>query len=476
MKNSQTDLTKGPILSHLFRLALPIIGASFMQMTYSLADMIWLGRVGEDAVASVGVAGFYVWLGFSVLLITRIGAEVGVSQALGRKESYTALRFIRHSLFWAVVISLGYAMVSFVWAPQLISFFGITSTAVNHEGSVYLRIVSLGFLFTFVNPTFAGIYNGMGDSRSPFWYMTSGVVLNLVLDPILIFGWWIFPEMGVSGAAWATFMSQFLVFLIFAIRFLWVQEMVTLHLSQFRLDPGISKRIFRLGIPVAAESALFAVFAMFIARMVADYGAIAIAVQSIGGQIEAISWMTSTGFATALGSFTGQNFGAGNWLRIRQGYKYTLLIGTFLGLTVTAIFFLFGKSVFSVFLSDPEAQQLGAVYLYILAVSQVFMIYEITTRGAFNGIGLTIPPSLTGIVFTGLRIPMAWLLMGFSTYGLFGIWGAISLTSVFKGILLPVWFYMVLKHGGWNLPSSKKSRWIVLLPSRLRQNTVISKE
>src|SRR5690606_35286220 len=110
---------------------------------------------------------------------------------------------------------------------------------------------------------------------------------------------------------------------VFMIRFVWVQEMVQLHLAQFRLDRAISKKIFSLGIPVASESALFAFFAMIIARMVAEYGAIAIAVQSIGGQIEAISWMTSTGFATALGSFTGQNYGAGNWQRIRKGYQYT---------------------------------------------------------------------------------------------------------------------------------------------------------
>ncbi len=476
MKNRQTDLTHGPILGHLFRLALPTIGASFMQMTYSLTDMIWLGRVGADAVAAVGVAGFYVWFGFSLLLITRVGAEVGVSQALGRKEPSTVLRFIRHALFWAVIISAVYAFASFVWARELIGFFGISSANVNNDGSLYLRIVSLGFLFTFVNPTFAGIYNGMGNSRSPFWYMTAGVLLNLVLDPVLIFGWWIFPEMGVTGAAWATFASQLLVFGIFLIRFVWMQEMVQLHLAQFRFDRAISKKIFSLGIPVASESALFAFFAMIIARMVAEYGAVAIAVQSIGGQIEAISWMTSTGFATALGSFTGQNYGAGNWQRIRKGYQYTLLIGTVLGLTVTGVFLLFGKSIFSVFLSDPESQRLGAVYLYILAVSQVFMIYEITTRGAFNGIGQTIPPSVTGIVFTGLRIPIAWLLTAFSSYGLFGIWGAISLTSIFKGLLLPLWFWLVLKNGGNTLRPAISGRWIVLLPSRLRQNTVITKD
>jgi len=475
MNNSQIDLTKGPILGQLFRLAIPTIAASFMQMIYNLTDMIWLGRVGKDAVASVGIAGFYIWLGFSLLLITRIGAEVGVSQALGRKENNTALRFIRHAILWAVIISFIYGVISFIWAGDLINFFGVSSDIVNSKGEHYLRIVSMGFLFTFVNPTFAGIYNGMGNSRLPFWYMTSGVVLNLILDPALIFGWWFFPELGVAGAAWSTFISHFLVFIIFIVRFVIQQEMLALHFSKFKFDWPISKKIFSLGIPVASESALFAFFAMIIARMVADYGAIAIAVQSIGGQIEAISWMTSTGFATALGSFTGQNYGAGNWQRIRTGYKYTLIIGTILGLIVTAVFLLFGKSIFSVFFVDTEYQHLGAAYLYILAVSQVFMIYEITTRGAFNGIGRTIPPSVIGIVFSGLRIPFAWLVISFSSLGLFGIWGVISFTSIIKGTFLPLWFYLVLKSGGNVKHLFFNGRWIVLLPSRLRQNSVIHK-
>lgn len=445
MKHRGTDLTQGPILSHLFRLALPTIGASFMQMTYNLTDMLWLGQVGEEAVAAVGAAGFYVWFGLSLLLITRVGAEVGVSQSLGSRQHATALRFVRHALFWSLVISALYSAFTFFGADALMAFFGIASQSVNEDGAAYLRIVSLGFVFTFTNPTFAGIYSGMGNSRLPFWYMTSGVLLNLILDPMLIFGWWFFPELGVVGAAWATFYAQMLVFLIFVYRFLGVQEMVRLRLNAFRFDAAISARIFKLGIPVAAESALFAFFAMVIARMVADFGAVAIAVQSVGGQIEAISWMTSTGFATALGSFTGQNYGAANWERIRKGYLYTLAIGSVLGLLVTLAFFLWGRSFFSFFFSDPESQKLGAMYLYILAVSQVFMIYEITTRGAFNGIGQTVPPSVTGIVFTALRIPLSWALLAFSTWGLLGIWGAISFTSLLKGTVLPLWFWLVLR-------------------------------
>jgi putative MATE family efflux protein len=475
MKNHPTDLTQGSIARHLFRLAIPTIGASFMQMTYNLTDMLWLGRLGGDAVASVGVAGFYVWFGISALLMTRVGAEIGVSQSLGRKEPAMALRFVRHALFWAIVISSFIGFLAFLFAPDLIGVFGISSATVNEEGARYLRIVSLGFVFMFTNPTFSGIYNGMGNSRSPFLYMSAGVGLNLVLDPILIFGFWVIPGMGVSGAAWATFISQFIVFSIFVYKLIIRSEMMPLELRKFKFDRSISGRIFKLGIPVASESALFAVFAMVIAKMVAGYGAIAIAVQSIGGQIEAISWMTSSGFATALGSYTGQNFGAGNWARIRSGFKFTLLIGTVLGLPVTLLFLFFGKELFSVFLSDPEPQRLGAVYLRILAISQLFMIYEIITRGAFNGVGKTVPPSLTGIVFTGLRIPLALWLMSYPSLGLFGAWWAISITSLFKGTVLPIWFATLLRRQKIKPDSTSGLNMTFLLPTRLRQQFFIKR-
>lgn len=476
MNSRQSDLTTGPIMGHLFRLAVPTIGASFMQMTYNLTDMLWLGRLGENAVASVGAAGFFVWLGISVLLVTRVGAEVGVSQALGRKDTAQAMRFVRHALLWAIIITTVMAVVTYVFAPSLIRFFGISSVTVNTDGTSYLRIVSLAFIFSFVNPTFSGIYNGMGNSRLPFWYMTIGVGLNLVLDPLLIFGWKFIPAMGIEGAAWATFGSQMIVFITFVYRFVIKEEMGKLHLRQFNFDRIISRRIFSLGLPVAAESGLFAIFGMILARFVAQYGPVAIAVQSIGGQVEALSWMTASGFATALGSFTGQNFGAGFWDRIRKGYRYTLFIGTCLALPVSLIFLFLGADIYSLFFDQENSQYLGGVYLSILSVSQLFMVYEITTRGAFNGVGRTIPPALTGIFFTGLRIPLAYGLMQIPGLGLFGIWWAISITSVFKGTISPLWFRRVLNHHDGEGGGFPASRLIVLLPSRLRQQWVIKKK
>jgi putative MATE family efflux protein len=251
--------------------------------------------------------------------------------------------------------------------------------------------------------------------------------------------------MGVKGAGWATVLSQFIVWMIFLYKFIIREEMMSLHLQEFKFDWKITKRIFQFGFPAAIESALFSVFAMVIAKMVAVYGAVAIAVQSIGSQIEALSWLSSRGLSSALCSFIGQNYGAGQFRRLKTGYRYTMIIGGILGITVSMLFLILGEEIFRLFLSDPESVRLGYLYLKILAVSQVFMIFEITSQGAFYGIGKSIPPSLTGVLFTGLRIPIAFVMSSVLSLGLSGIWWTISLTSVIKGIVLPAWLLTVFK-------------------------------
>lgn len=434
------DLTRGNIFSQIFKLATPIIGTSFTQMAYNLTDMMWLGKVGEEAVAAVGTAGFFVWFGISFLLIPRIGAEVGVSQSVGAGDINRAGKFARHALGLALVLSVLYSLVVYFMAFDLIGFFELKEGGVEEMGVSYLQIVSLAFVFTYLNPVFTGIYNGLGNSKMPFLYMLVGVVLNIVLDPILILGIGPIAPMGVEGAAWATFVSQFVVWGVFVWRFFIVNEIEAFAVSRFRFDKLILIRLVRFGFPVALESCSFAVFAIFVTRMLAFWGAIPVAVQSIGAQIEAVSWMTANGFATALGSFTGQNFGAGNYERIKKGFFNTLLIGLGLGAMVTGCFFFCGKSIFEVFFDDPESVAMGVVYLKILAISQVFMILEISSRGAFNGIGKPLPASITGILFTGLRVPASYLIMSMTSFGVIGIWWVISLSSVVKGLVLPLWF------------------------------------
>ncbi|MDZ7543188.1 MATE family efflux transporter, partial [Clostridium perfringens] len=155
------------------------------------------------------------------------------------------------------------------------------------------------------------------------------------------------------------------------------------------IDKTCIYRICKLGIPTALQNCMFAFFAMVIGRVISSWGSVSIAVQKVGSQIEAISWMTAEGFAAALTAFVGQNYGANRWDRILKGYKATMIMAIVVGTFSTILLVFAGERVFSMFIPELEAISQGAVYLKILGYSQLFMCIEITTAGAFSGLGNT---------------------------------------------------------------------------------------
>lgn len=291
---------------------------------------------------------------------------------------------------------------------------------------------------------FSGIYIGSGRSDLPFYFNATGLVLNILLDPLLIFGWGVIPALGVRGAALATLLSQGLVLLLF-IRHLKKQGGL-LGRFPFLVRPRrrYTLNIFKLGLPVAAMNVYFAFINMNLARVASLYGGhLGITSQTTGGQIEGITWNTSTGFSTALGSFAAQNYGAGKIKRANRAFRYTLLMMGALGSIVSVVFVFFGEGIFSIFVPERAAYEAGGQYLLILGFSQLFMMLEITTQGMFNGLGRTTPPAIISISFNTLRVPLA-IFLGTRT-GVTGVWWAISVTSVFKGIILFTWYFILQK-------------------------------
>ena len=439
------DLTQGPILGKLFLVALPIMATSFIQMAYNMADMFWIGRVGYDAVSAVGTAGFFMWLSMALVSLSQVGAQVGVSQAIGAKDYDKAERSGRSALHLAAFNGICYMLFALLFRHSLIQFFAVPNPEINLWGEQYLAIVALGFPFAFMSMTFTSIYNGSGNSQVPLMINAVGLVLNMLLDPVMIFGLVGFPEMGVAGAALATVIAQSVV----AGLFVWHIHSKYSPVQHFRFfktpDFERIKQLLKLGYPVAIQSGTFTVIAMFIARRLSDFGDMPIAVQKVGSQIEAISWMTAVGFGTALGAFVGQNYGAKAYGRIKEGYRKAVLLMFAYGTLTSLLLIFFAEPIFSVFIPDPNVIPHGAVYLRILGVSQLFMCLEISTAGAFNGMGKTVPPSVVSFIFTGLRLPVALLISQPEILGLNGVWWTITGSSIFKGVVLVSWFVWVLK-------------------------------
>ncbi|MDY9917405.1 putative efflux protein, MATE family [Porphyromonadaceae bacterium NLAE-zl-C104] len=438
------DLTRGGIFRQLLTLALPLMAISFIQMAYNLVDIIWIGRLGSQSVAAVGTVGMLMWMMNSVALISKVAAEISIGQSIGARRLDQASLYASHTTTIAILLGLLFGMFFLLFPHPYISFYKLEQE-IAVEATGYLQIISLGIPIMFLILNFSGIYIGSGRSDIPFYFNATGLVLNIVLDPLLIFGAGPIPAMGVKGAALATILSQSVVLLLF-VRHL-KKKNGLLGKFPFLIRPRrrYTLNILKLGLPVAAMNTYFAFINMNLARIASLYGGhLGITSQTTGGQIEGITWNTSTGFSTALGSFVAQNFAALKMSRANRAFRYTLMMMGALGIAVTLAFVLYGEGIFSVFVPEKEAYEAGGEYLLIIGISQVFMMLEITTQGMFNGLGRTTPPAIISIVFNTLRIPIAMVLG--TRMGVTGVWWALSITSIFKGIILFIWYLILQKR------------------------------
>ncbi len=453
---NRIDLTEGKITKKLIKLSLPIMGTSFIQMAYNMIDMIWVGKIGSSAVAAVGTAGFFPWLAMAFVMISKIGGEIKVAQSIGENSVDKTKSYIKAAIEINIILSILYTIFLLVFNKGLIGFFKLGDENVISMSRDYLYIISLGMIFYFINPVFTAIFNGMGNSKTPFKINTVGLITNIILDPILILGLGGFPKLEVAGAAIATVFAQMVVSSLFIYRILKNKDEY-FKIKLFRkIELKYYEILYKLGIPVAIQSGMFTLFSMLLGVVVASFGPVAVAVQKVGSQIESISWMTGEGLAVALGSFVGQNYGAKKYDRINKGCKIGITIAIILGIVTTSVLVFGGKQVFSVFIQEPKAIYEGTIYLKILGYSQLFMCLEIITAGAFKGLGRTYIPSMISIVLTGARVPLAYLISKPEILGLNGVWWSITLSSIVKGILLlSIFVYLSKTRKLYNIPNKK---------------------
>ncbi len=431
MNSQKNNLLEGNILQRLIWLALPIMGTSFLQMAYNLVDMLWIGRLGSGPVAAVGTAGFYTWFSLSLVRLVQTGTEVKVAQYIGAGNQKKAGETAASAIWYSVGLALLFTAVILVFSQPLISFFGIKDAVVEGQAVTFLRIVGAGMVVSFLNPVMSCVYNGAGKSAIPFRANAVGLIANLILDPVFIFK----LGLGVSGAAYATVLSQAVVTFILVYLYK-VDKPFEGFVGAKGLFGDSIREITHIGLPVALQSGLFTIFGILIAKVIAGFGADAIAAQKVGVQIEAISYMTASGFAAAVGAFTGQNFGAGNMKRVKEGVITAFWVMGGFGVFTTVLLYAFAEPLYKIFISSGDSVPIGISYLKILGISQFFMCVEIALTGLYNGLGKTRPPAVMSVIFTGARVPISMVLSMPMFLGLDGVWWTITISSMIKGVLM----------------------------------------
>ena len=211
------NLTKGPILKTLTKLAIPIMASSFLGTLYNLTDMAWIGLLGSKAVAGVGVGGMYTWLSQGLASMARMGGQVQVAQCIGKGNRDEANKYAQTAVQLATLMGLVYAAIVLLFLHRLIGFFQLDDAEAIAAAFSYTRIACGLIVFSFLTFTLTGIYTAQGDSKTPFIANLIGLVINMILDPVLILGPGPLPELGVAGAAIATVTAQGIVMSVMVI-------------------------------------------------------------------------------------------------------------------------------------------------------------------------------------------------------------------------------------------------------------------
>lgn len=419
----------------ILTLAIPAVLQTVVRSLFAIVDAFWVGKMGSVELAAITVATFLVWGILALGEMIATGTNSLIAQATGAKNTALSKDIaslnIVNTFFHTISLSI-------ILIPMLPLFFFITKLdAVQSKlASEYLVTLLIGFPCITLLSTVSAIFRGHGDTKTPFYLLILAIVLNIFLAPLFIFGIYGIPGYGLSGAAVSSLVSYLISFII-GYRLLRKRDLIS-RLNHYKFDFKILKETLRIGMPVAINGIAFSLIYIFVSRFVADYGTVGFASLGIGHRSESLSYQVTVGFGLASTILVGQNVGAGNIPKAERLAWKIFGVASVVILVYSAGLFIFSTEIARFFSTDLEVIKAASIYNKIAAAVQIFSAAEVIFGGAFAGAGDTLPTAVIGFPLNFIRIPMAAI---FSViWGLNGIWVAICLSVVLKGIIIVFWF------------------------------------
>jgi len=433
-------LTQGPLFRALVVLSTPMLVSALLQNLQSVIDLFWVGRLGAEAVAAVAMSGTLLMVLFPMLMGMSLGTVALVSRAMGAQRYDEAAAAAGQSLSLSLSLGLISAVAGWFGTPLLFRLLG-AGPEVLPDGIAYLRISMVGSVTSFALFMGNAVLQGAGDTVTPMLIMAVANLLNVVLDPLLIFGPGPFPALGVQGAALATVLSQAVAATLSLVALLTGRVRIHLRLERLRPDTALAWRILRIGIPGSGQALSRSLMSLVLMRIVATCGTVAVAAYGIGLRFHMITLMPAFALGGAAATMVGQNLGAGRPGRARRAAWLAAGLDVVLMVAAAAFFALLAGPLIRVFNADPEVIGIGAVYLRTVSPFYVFAALAIVLGRALNGAGDTMAPMIfTVLSLWGLQVPLALTLPGRMATPTDGIWWAIAAATVLHGVLIAAWF------------------------------------
>jgi len=410
LRGSHQDYTAGNLNRAILLLAIPMVLEMVLESLFAVVDVLWVGRLGANAVATVGLTESMLALVFSVGIGLSMSTTAMVARRIGEKDPGDAAIAGAQAIFLGLLISLAIGIPAFVFAPQLLRFMG-ASPEIVATGSGYARIALGGcgaIVMLFLNNA---IFRGAGDAAIAMRLLWVSNILNLILDPCLIFGLGPFPRLGVTGAALATFSGRSIGVLYQFYRLMKGTERIRIPPSLLRLNPRVMWRLIRVSLTGILQFAIANTSWIALVRIVSIFGAAALAGYTIAIRIVIFVILPSWGLSNAAATLVGQNLGAGHPQRAEQAVWRTGLYNMlFLGI-IGVVFIFSATPLVRLFTHDPAVVPLAASALRILSYGNIAYAYGMVMLQSFNGAGDTVTPTIVNFFgFWVLEIPLAWWL------------------------------------------------------------------
>jgi putative MATE family efflux protein len=410
LRGSHQDYTAGSLNRSILLLAIPMVLEMVLESLFAVVDTFWVGRLGANAVATVGLTESILALVFAIGLGVSMSTTAMVARRIGEKDPEDAAISAVQAIVLGLFISLALGIPAGIEAPHLLRLMG-ASPAIVTIGSGYARIALGGcgaIIMLFLNNA---IFRGAGDAAIAMRLLWVSNIINFILDPCLIFGLGPFPHLGVTGAALATFTGRSIGVLI---QFYWLMrgtERIRILVRHIYLNVPVLWRLLRVSLTGILQFAIANASWIGLVRIVSLFGAAAVAGYTVAIRVVIFFILPAWGLSNAAATLVGQNLGAGHPQRAEQAVWRTGLYNMlFLGV-LGVIFFVYATPVVGLFVDDPAVVAIGARALRTFACGNIAYAWVMVTLQAFNGAGDTVTPTVVNFFgFWVLEIPLAWWL------------------------------------------------------------------
>jgi len=429
------DLTTGGEGRLIWNFTVPMLIGNVFQQSYNVVDSMIVGRVvGKSALAAVGASFPIIFLLVALIIGGTMGFSILISQFFGAKDMARVRRAIDTAYLFLFFSSLLMTGLGLAFARPILGLLN-TPAEILPQALTFLRITFGGLIFLFGYNSISAVLRGLGDSKTPLYFLVFSTLLNvaLVLLFVNVLRW------GIAGSAWATVIAQAVSFLLAVLYLNRTHPVLKFRIKGFEFDRAIMKRSLAIGLPSGVQQMLVAGGMMAVTRLVNGFGTDAIAAYTAAGRVDTFAVMPAMSLSVAISTFVGQNIGAGKMERVTKGLKMALYISGATSLLTTLAVVVFGWHLISMFNPDPAVVAIGSRYLLIVGSFYIVFSSMFVVTGALRGAGDTfVPMIVTVLALWGIRVPVSVYLSG--RIGTDGIWWGMPLAWL-AGLALSSAYY-----------------------------------